>query len=79
MTALERAYKSHAAAASKKDADLWDVAGDAWEEYGVRDRASLCREMARLTREGKNPSIVPYDDGVAILHDEPAPSRNTPR
>ncbi len=47
-------------AENTKDAGAWDVAGDAWEEAGYPKDASVCHEMARLTREGKRPVLHNY-------------------
>lgn len=69
---LDRAVVAHTNAQASNDPDAWDVAADAWDDYGAENDAGFCREMARLSRAGKNPRIVRVGDDIGIVHDEPA-------
>lgn len=68
---LDRAVIAHTNALASNDPDAWDVAADAWGDYGADADSGFCREMARLHREGKSPRVVRCEGGVAIVHDEP--------
>lgn len=68
---LDRAVISHTNAIASNDPDDWDVAADAWGEYGATNDEAFCRDMAKLHRAKKNPRVVRCGDGVGIVHDEP--------